>query len=77
MKWWGWLVVGVAATLIFFGLLAVLDGLDEHLRVQHQHPADDGEGGGRWSTAEAVPATYRNLGPRVRPQRKVHAVTKG
>ncbi len=28
MKWWGWLVAGVAATVIFFGLLAMLDGLD-------------------------------------------------
>ena len=28
MKWWGWLVAGVAATVIFVGLLTMLDGLD-------------------------------------------------
>lgn len=27
MKWWGWLVAGAAATLIFSGLSAMLNGL--------------------------------------------------
>ncbi len=28
MKWWGWLVAGVAASLIFVALLPLLQGLD-------------------------------------------------
>ena len=62
MKWWGWLVAGTAATLIFFGLFALLSGLGV-LKLSGSRFEDVHLGGLLiiWSTCIAAPLILKAI----------------